>query len=296
MATRSIEEPPLVVIVGPTASGKTGLAIKLAKKFDGEIICADSRTVYKAMNIGTAKPTIEEQAGVPHWALDLVEPNETFSAAEFKQYALQKIEEIRARGHVPFLVGGTGLYTDAVIFDYQFTVAKDTILRQELDKLSIEELHKYCAENNIELPENRLNKRYIIRSIEQNGINTKRQEQLIQNCIVVGIATDKIILRQRIEQRVEQMFNDGVVGEASLLGEKYGWEGEAMTGNIYPLVHEYIKGNLAFEEMKEKSIVLDWHLAKRQLTWLKRNPHIQWFGLNEAETYLSRILANRHKS
>jgi tRNA dimethylallyltransferase len=105
---------PLVVIVGPTASGKTGLAVALARQFGGEVISADSRAIYKHMDIGTAKPSIDERAGVPHWGLDLVEPGESFSAADFKEYTLRKNEEIRARGHVPFLVGGTGLNVDAV--------------------------------------------------------------------------------------------------------------------------------------------------------------------------------------
>jgi tRNA dimethylallyltransferase len=111
---------PLIVIVGPTASGKTSLAIDIAKQFGGEIICADSRTVYIGMDIGTAKPSRAEQAMVPHWALDLVEPGQRFTAADFKEYANKKIAEIRSRGNIPMIVGGTGLYVDGVIFDYKF--------------------------------------------------------------------------------------------------------------------------------------------------------------------------------
>ena len=109
MAADDIEKLPLVVIVGPTASGKTALAIKLAEQCGGEIICADSRTVYKEMDVGTAKPTAAEQHQVPHWGLDLVRPDQRFTAADFKLYAEQKIKEIRERGHIPFVVGGTGL-------------------------------------------------------------------------------------------------------------------------------------------------------------------------------------------
>ena len=111
---------PLIVIIGPTASGKTSLVIQLAKKYRGEIICADSRTVYCGMNIGTAKPSLGEQQGVSHWGLDLVDPGDSFSVSQFKDYACQKIKEIRSRGNIPFLVGGTGLYIDSVIFDFQF--------------------------------------------------------------------------------------------------------------------------------------------------------------------------------
>src|ERR1700758_1680789 len=167
-----METKPLVVIVGPTASGKTKLAVELAEKFGGEIICADSRTVYRGMNIGTAKPTEEERRRVPHWGLDLVDPDQRFTAADFKSYAEQKISEIRARGRMPFLVGGTGLYIDGVIFDYRFGTAPDEKLRAQLEKMSLEELHEYCAKNNIMLPENDKNKRYVIRAIEQKSINT----------------------------------------------------------------------------------------------------------------------------
>jgi tRNA dimethylallyltransferase len=146
-------EAPLIVIVGPTASGKSALAMQLAERFGGEIICADSRTVYKGMDIGTAKPSAEDQARVPHHGLDLVEPGERFSAVDFKNYATQTIADIRARGKIPFLVGGTGLYVDAVIFDYHFGQA-DPELRAKLEALSLEELHEYCRNNNIKLPEN----------------------------------------------------------------------------------------------------------------------------------------------
>jgi tRNA dimethylallyltransferase len=295
MAARAVRsEPPLIVIAGPTASGKTALAIKLAQQYGGEIICADSRTIYKGMDIGTAKPSAQEQATVPHWGLDLVEPGERFSAADFKAYAQQKIIEIQARGHVPFLVGGTGLYTDSVIFDYQFGPQADDELRHRLQVMTIEELQNYCQKNNIEIPENDKNKRYLIRAIEQNGINTTRRSKPIDNIFVVGIATEKETLRTRIVARSEQLFEQGVIEEASNLAAKYGWENEAMTGNIYPLCRQYLAGELTLQQMKEKFVTLDWRLAKRQLTWLKRNPYIQWLNLEAAEKQISSVLAPEH--
>ena len=149
----------IIVIVGPTASGKTALAIDIAKRHNGEIICADSRTVYKGLDIGTAKPTPADQARVPHHGLDLVEPDESFSAADFKSYANQKIAEIRQRGRLPVLVGGTGLYVDSVVYDYQFGPPVDKKRRQELSTMTIEELHEYCHKHNVPLPENIYNKR-----------------------------------------------------------------------------------------------------------------------------------------
>ncbi len=289
-------EPPLVVIIGPTASGKTALAIRLARQWNGEIICADSRTIYKGMDIGTAKPTLEEREGIPHWGLDLVEPGAPFSAADFQMYARQKIAEIRARGHVPFLVGGTGLYIDAILFEYVFGRASDGTMRQWLEKQSIAGLHEYCNKHNILLPRNDQNKRYIIRAIEQNGINKQRNSVPLSKSITVGIATNRQELRTRIEARSEQLFHDGVVDEAILLGKKYGWKSEAMTGNIYPLVHMYLEGGLSLAEFKDKFTTIDWKLAKRQLTWFRRNPHVVWGGRDELEHYVSDQLALMDRS
>jgi tRNA dimethylallyltransferase len=291
----SRKEPPLVVIVGPTASGKTSLAIELAEKHGGEIICADSRTIYKDMNIGTAKPTFKDRARVPHWGLDVAMPGERFTAADFKTYAEKKIEEIRSRGHVPFLVGGTGLYIDGVLFDYQFGPEVDVMRRQAFELMTIDQLHDYCSSNNITLPENAKNKRYVIRAIERHGPSIKVNTALKTQTYVVGIATGKETLRTRIQKRTEQLFQNGVVEEATLLGKKYGWDSEAMTGNIYRLVRLYLSGEASIEEIKERNTTMDWRLAKRQLTWFRRNPHIEWLTLTEARTYVNTLLANRSR-
>lgn len=294
MATRRTSvrsDPPLVVIVGPTASGKTGVAIKLAEKFGGEIICADSRTVYKGMDIGTAKPTAQERARVLHWGLDLVEPGERFTVADFKVYANRKIDEIRARGHVPFLVGGTGLYVDAVLFDYTFGSNVDLKRRIKLNEQSIEDLQNYCMQNNIKLPENINNKRYLIGAIERAGLQEGRNTTPLNNSIVVGITTESAILTQRIEQRAEQLFNDGVVEEAIMLGKKYNIDSEAFTGNMYRVVNLYLKKAMTWEDMKSRFIILDRQLAKRQRTWFKRNPFIHWLPLEKVESYISDQLA-----
>lgn len=289
-------EPPLVVIVGPTASGKTALAIEMAKRFDGEIICADSRTIYKGMDVGTAKPTAAEQAEVPHWGLDLVEPGERFTAADFKRYANDKIAAVRAKGRVPFLVGGTGLYVDGVVFDYQFGDDAVHERREQLMAMSLDELYKYCDKSNVKLPENSSNKRYIVRAIEQNGINNRRRSEPISNSIIVGIATEKEVLRTRIGLRSEQLFEDGVVEEAKELGKKYGWESEAMTGNVYPLVRQYVEGRLSLDDVKHQFATRDWQLAKRQLTWLRRNPFVKWLDLKEAHNYLAQELESWQES
>jgi len=289
------KELPLVVIVGPTASGKSATAMKIAEEFNGEIICADSRTIYKGMDIGTAKPSDEDREKIPHWGLDLVEPGKPFTAADFKYYAQQKIKEIRERGHLPMIVGGTGLYVDGLIFDYEFAEPQPE-LRAELETLSADQLKEYCVNNNISLPENHQNRRYLIRAIERKNISGKRLNEPIANTLVVGIATNRDELKARISARSEQLFETGMVEEAKLLGEKYGWNSEAMTGNIYRLVKQFLDGAFDEEELKQRFITSDWQLAKRQLTWLKRNPFIHWKSLNEAYLFINQELSTAKKA
>lgn len=295
MESSNYNKTPLIVIVGPTASGKTSLAINLAEIYGGEIICADSRTVYKDMDIGTAKPSYEDCQRVPHWGIDLIYPYEYFSAAEFKQYALKKIEDIRSRNKIPFLVGGTGLYIDAIVFDYKFGNKSDVKKRTLLEKLTIEELWEYCSKNNIELPDNYNNKRYVIRCIEQGGINNSRKVEINNNIIVIGISTDRDNLRKRIKDRIEQFFDNNVVEEARILGKIYGWDNRAMSGNIYPILHKYIDNEINIEEAKVEIFYRDWHLAKRQMTWFRRNKNIEWLELNQVPSYIYSRMASLSK-
>ena len=295
MESSNYNKTPLIVIVGPTASGKTSLAINLAEIYGGEIICADSRTVYKDMDIGTAKPSYEDCQRVPHWGIDLVYPYEYFSAAEFKQYSLKKIEDIRSRNKIPFLVGGTGLYIDAIVFDYKFGNKSDVKKRTLLEKLTIEELWEYCSKNNIELPDNYNNKRYVIRCIEQGGINNSRKVEINNNIIVVGISTDRDNLRKRIKDRIEQFFDNNVVEEARILGKIYGWDNRAMSGNIYPILHKYIDNKINIEEAKAEIFYRDWHLFKRQMTWFRRNKNIEWLELNQVPSYIYSRMASLSK-
>ena len=284
---------PLIVIVGPTASGKTSLAIQLAKKYRGEIICADSRTVYRGMNIGTAKPSLEEQQEVSHWGLDLVDPGDSFSVLQFKDYACQKIKEIRSRGNIPFLVGGTGLYIDSVIFDFQFGVKYSKEKRANLQEMTISELQQYCVNHDVALPENSKNKRYLIRAIERAGKKSSGLEVPLSNTIVVGITTGKQLLRQRITDRAKKMFKDGVAEETIGLANNTGWCNEAMTGNVYPIIKKLIEKEIDEDQAVREFIVSDVNLVKRQLTWFRRNPFIEWGDVHSCEQYLSRVLDSK---
>ncbi|HEX6462347.1 MAG TPA: tRNA (adenosine(37)-N6)-dimethylallyltransferase MiaA [Candidatus Saccharimonadales bacterium] len=283
----------LVVIVGPTASGKSELAIKLARAFNGEIISADSRTIYKGLDIGTAKPAMKERSGIVHHGFDLVEPDEAFSAARFQKMAKNWIVDIQSRGKLPIMVGGTGLYIDSVIFDYEFGAPANIELRSQLEKLNIEELWDYCKNNNIELPENKINKRYVIRAIELKGINKRRKKTIQQHTFIIGINPDKKILQRRIDARVEKIIANSVVEEATKAAKRYSWQAPALNGNIYPIVHRIIQGQLTTQEAIEEAKTKDWRLAKRQLTWLKRNPAIHWHSsINQAYQAVEEYLSN----
>ena len=281
---------PLIVILGPTASGKTGFAIELAKLIDGEIICADSRTVYRGMDIGTAKPTAEEQAVVRHWGIDLVEPNQRFTLYDFQQYAKAKIQEVRLRHHVPMLVGGSGLYIDSIMYDYKLKHEQqfDSIKRAELEMKNLDELINYATSHQIELPNDVHNKRRLIRAIEQGGVN-KKCSQLIGSTVVIGIKSDRKSLRVRSRLRSEQMLQDGLIDETKRLLEKYG-QVEPLRRNAYGVVQQWINGRIDKDELLDKMVISDGHLVKKQLTWWrnpKRASDIMWQSLDELKGQLT---------
>lgn len=287
---------PLIVILGPTASGKTGYAIELAKRVDGEIICADSRTVYCDMSIGTAKPTVEEQDGVPHWGLDLVNPDERFTLYDFQQYARVKIAEIRGRNHVPMLVGGSGLYIDSVIYNYALDCESeiDVARRAELEKMSVIELKNYAIKLGVTLPVDTQNKRRLIRAIERGGVN-KKCSQLIDNTVVIGITTDKEQLRQRSVLRSKQMLVDGLIDETKALIKQYGIV-EPLRRNAYGVVQQYLAGEIDETELMDKMVQADMKLVKKQLTWWRkpeRAKDIMWRTLSELNTQLNNLPDNK---
>lgn len=234
-----------IIILGPTGSGKTGVSIEIAKKINGEIISADSRAIYRGMDIGTAKPTAKEMDGVPHWGIDLIEPGERFTVADWKKYAEEKIIDIKERGKVPIIVGGTGLYIDALIYDYKFKGPTG-------EKIGDFE-QKSCTDRT-----------------EVKG-----------NYLIIGIKWESETLRKRLEQRINKMFSEELYNETRLLVEKYGWGSQAMKSDIYEYAWKYLKGELSLEEAKKQCFYEDWHLAKRQMTWFKRNNKIIWLPLEK---------------
>lgn len=282
-------ELPLIVILGPTASGKTAYAIQLARLIGGEVICADSRTVYRGMDIGTAKPTEPERAGVPHWGLDLIEPDQRYSLYDFQRYAMAKIAEIRQRQHVPLLVGGSGLYINSVIYDYRLAGGDyDPTTRAKLEKLPPDELRRLIVKQGAKLPRDLDNKRRLIRSLETGGVSNNCG-YLSRQTVVIGIAVDKEKLSQRISERAERMLERGLIDEAERLIARYGMV-EPLRRNAYGVVAKYLTGQIYEAELIEQISTKDRQLVKKQLTWW-RNPRwasdIMWRTLPELTNRLN---------
>lgn len=282
-------ELPLIVILGPTASGKTAYAIRLARLIGGEVICADSRTVYRGMDIGTAKPTEPERADVPHWGLDLIEPDQRYSLYDFQRYAMAKIAEIRQRQHVPLLVGGSGLYINSVIYDYRLAGGDyDPTTRAKLEKLPPDELRRLIVKQGAKLPRDLDNKRRLIRSLETGGVSNNCG-YLSRQTVVIGIAVDKEKLSQRISERAERMLERGLIDEAERLIARYGMV-EPLRRNAYGVVAKYLTGQIYEAELIEQISAKDRQLVKKQLTWW-RNPRwasdIMWRTLPELTNRLN---------
>ena len=269
---------PLLVIVGETASGKSALAIELAIRLKGEIICADSWTVRREVNIGTAKPPLEDRVLVPHHLIDIVDPDEDFTAAVFKDLANDKLKEIVDRGKLPILVGGTGLYIDSILYDYGFLPAGDRSARQKLNLQSNNELLERIKQLGLEVGDVDIrNKRRLIRLIETNGARPTSHDMRAKT-VIIGLEIERDVLHERITQRVDSMLASGLANEIAGLVERYGWDCEALKGVGYSQWRDYFLGTQSLEETRSKIIKATLDLAKRQRTWFKRNKSIHWLS------------------
>ncbi len=277
----------LVAVIGQTASGKTAIAMDLARRFNGEIINADSWQIYRGMDIGTAKPSQEERSEVPHHLFDIVDPDDDFTAAVYKRMALDVIDDIHSRGKLPIMVGGTGLYVDSVLFDYSFLPPGSKKLRQQLNDKSIDDLLKLINENGYSLEGIDIrNKRRLIRLIETGGA-TPRQKELRANTLVLGVSISRTKLRSNIERRVEQMFRRGLKREVRELADRYGWGVESMKGIGYRELKGYFEGSKSNQDVKSQIVRSSLELAKRQRTWFKRNRSIHWIESSDEATELT---------
>lgn len=271
----STDNPALIVIIGPTASGKSQIAMHIAQHFGGEIIAADSRTIYRGMDIGTAKPTVDDRNAVPHYMIDIVAIDEAFTVADFKPRAETCITEIAQRGKLPILVGGTGLYIDSVLFNFDFQKPGDPMQRKELAKLSVEELQERLHVAGISLPENSRNPRHLIRRLETGDV-TPQVRVLRQNTLVIGMEVDPEVLRLHIAARVQSMFARGLEQEVRELVTKYGWEHKPLQTIGYQEFKPYFEGVQTIAETQAQILQNTISYAKRQRTWFARNKSIHW--------------------
>jgi len=300
-------KPTVYVIGGPTASGKSKLAVELAKKINGEIISADSMQIYKEMNIGTAKVSKAEMDGINHYMIDIVTPEERYSVSSFKKDAELAIEKILKKGKTPIVVGGTGLYIDSLIYGIEFQDEEiDLAYREKLNEIAdqegLEKLYKQAQEIDPEaMKKISINDRKrIIRVLEiyhkTGKTKTETEKESRKNEVkydykVFAITMDREKLYSRIEKRVDKMIEQGLIEEVQNILKKYSHFPTAMQGLGYKEVVEYLENKITKEEMIEKIKKETRHYAKRQLTWFRKNKETIWLnGEEETDINMEKII------
>lgn len=292
--SREMGKKPILVVLGPTASGKTALAVKLAKQFNGEIISADSRQVYKHMDIGTEKVEDREMEGIRHHLLSVVEPTREFTVADFKRLAMKAINDIHIRQKLPILCGGTGLYINAILDNYQIPqIPPEYGLRQELARYAEEHgaqaLHKLLEEKDPQAAKtiHPNNVRYVIRALEINMSGQQKRDtkgERMFNAFAIGVDWPREELYDRINQRAHLQLERGLVNEVkTLLMKGYNESMPAMTSLGYREIMEYIRGETTLEEALEKVCQSTRNYAKRQMTWFRRHQGIHWISPQELQ-------------
>ena len=302
-----LNKPKVIVICGPTASGKTALGVELAKKINGEVVSCDSMQIYKDMTIGTAKPLPEEMQGIKHYLIDFVSPDMRYSVAEFKQDATNAIEEILKNNKTPILVGGTGLYIDSLIYGIEYNdIEIDEGYRKELEQRieeeGLEALYNKAKEIDAQAMEiiSPNDKKRIMRVLEIYKATGKtkteqelesRKNEVKYDFKIFAIDMQRSILYERINKRVDLMIKNGLIEEVEQLIKKYSEFPTAMQGLGYKEVVEYLNGNCSKEEMIENIKMQTRRYAKRQLTWFRKNKQTTWIdGTNDMQNNIYIIL------
>ena len=287
----------VVVILGPTATGKSHCAIEVAKRFNGEIISGDSMLVYKEMNIGTAKPTAEELQAVPHHLVDILPPDASFNVVDFVEQAKALIADINSRGKLPIIAGGTGLYIKALLEDYAFnSVDEDTELRRSLeaeaDTNGTEALHKRLAELDPEAAEriHPNNVRRVVRALESalrgDTISQQGAAESPYDALVFGLNMERSALYERINRRVDLMLEAGLEQEVRrLLEQGVSSECQSMQSIGYRQMVWYLNGSMSYEDAVDKLKQATRNFAKRQVTWYKKMSYINWLELEPEPDY-----------
>jgi len=279
-----MKKPKILVILGTTSSGKSSLAVKIAKAFNGEIVSADSRQVYIGLDIGTGKITKKEMDGIPHYLLDVLNPNEEFDVTQFKKLAEEKIEEILKRNKLPIVVGGTGFYIKAIVDGPILPqVPPNEKLRAELEEKTSDELLKILEGLDLSRATsiNRSNKRHLIRAIEiaeSLGKVPILEKNPKYNVLQIGLKTDKEKLREKIKDRIDSWIEGGLTKEGEDLAKKISWKRFDELGLEYRILGQFLREEITKEEMIQKMNTETLKYAKRQKTWFKRDERIHWFN------------------
>lgn len=289
----------LIVIIGPTGVGKTKLSIELAKRFSCEIISGDSMQVYKTMDIGTAKITKEEMNGVPHHLINIKEPTESFSVAEFQQLVRNKISEITNKGKIPMIVGGTGLYIQSVLYDYQFPQApSDEQFRQQMENTVVEKgkdwLYKQLAQKDPESAKriHPNNIRRVIRALEVFHCTGKTMSEyekadkpsLLYETALIGLTMEREQLYERINNRVDEMITNGLVEEVKTLYDQSIRDCQSIQAIGYKELYRYFDGEWTLEKAIEQLKQNSRRYAKRQYTWFRNKMDVQWYDVSKLQT------------
>ena len=280
----------LIVIAGPTAVGKSALALRLAQQLDGEIISGDSMCVYRGLDIGTAKPSVSEQKLVPHHLIDIRRPTEPFSVVDFQQLAAAAIDEVNRRGNLPILVGGTGLYIQALLEGYQFNPTPITTLRDDAESTDtlyerLNELDPLTAGRIHPNDRKRILRALEVITTENKPLSTDKAAQLQYECLAFGLTMERQALYHRIDQRVDQMVEQGLLAEIdAILTQGLTANATALQAIGYKEFIAAIQNNLPLEMAVEQVKMASRRYAKRQLTWFRRMSYLKWIELDATST------------
>ncbi len=287
----------LIAILGPTSSGKSDLAVEIAIHHNGEVISADSRQVYKHLDIGSGKITSEEMRGIPHHLLDISDPSEQITVSEYKELAEEAIKNIQEKEKIPIVAGGSGMYIDSVVYNTSFPeVPPQKDIREKLENLTNEELFNILKKKDIKRAEiiDPNNRRRLIRAIEVleviGEIPPQKKEGKF-NTLLIGLDMEDRELRERIDKRLINRLSDGLIEEVEDLNKNKNasWERMEELGLEYRYVSRYLRGQLNQEELVETLKNKIWQYAKRQRTWFKRDKNIEWFDPKEKEKILKKV-------
>lgn len=299
----------LLVIIGPTAVGKTKLSIEMAKRYNGEIISGDSMQIYRSMDIGTAKIKPEEMEGIPHHLIDIKDPDESFSVAEFQQLVRERISDITSKGKLPIIVGGTGLYIQSVIYDYQFSEAPaDEAFRLQLEERAKEignvalheELTKVDPESASQIHPN--NVRRVIRALEifhctgkiMSDYQNNQQPDLLYETALIALTMEREKLYERINMRVDIMIAEGLLDEVSMLYKHGLRDCQSIQAIGYKEIYDYLDGKVSLEIAVENLKQNSRRYAKRQLTWFRNKMEVKWFDMTDVVNLSKKIIEISH--